>query len=58
MKKKNDTPSVRRSDVAALVEYFGLDETDIRDRLTGETTKESQYQVLAREVSMDAKKSV
>lgn len=56
--EKNDTHPYVDPTVAALVEYFGLDETDIRDRLTGETTKESQYQVLAREVSMDAEKSV
>ena len=55
--EKNDTHPYVDPTVAALVEYFGLDETDIRDRLTGETTKESQYQVLAREVSMDAKKA-
>ena len=55
--EKNDTHPYVDPTVAALVEYFGLDETDIRDRLTGETTKESQYQVLARGVSMDAKKA-
>lgn len=40
--EKNDTHPYVDPTVAALVEYFGLDETDIRDRLTGETTKESQ----------------
>ncbi len=32
--------------VDALVEILGLDETDIRARLEGEETKDSQYQIL------------
>lgn len=55
--KKQDTQPYVDPTVAALVEYFGLDETDIRERLTDEKTKESQYQVVARGVSMDAKKA-
>lgn len=39
--EKNDTHPYVDPTVAALVEYFGLDETDIRDRLTGETTKKA-----------------
>ena len=37
--EKNDTHPYVDPTVAALVEYFGLDETDIRDRLTGENDK-------------------
>ncbi len=55
--EKQDTQPYVDPTVAALVEYFGLDETDIRERLTDEKTKESQYQVVARGVSMDAKKA-
>ncbi len=55
--KKQDTQPYVDPTVEALVEYFGLDETDIRQRLTDEKTKESQYQVVARGVSMDAKKA-
>lgn len=42
--------------VRALVSVLGLDETDIRKRLTSEETKQSQYQVLKREVSITDKK--
>jgi len=42
--------------VRALVSVLGLDEADIRKRLTSEDTKQSQYQVLKREVSITDKK--
>lgn len=42
--------------VKALVNVLGLDETDIRTRLTAEETKQSQYQVLKREVTSTEKK--
>lgn len=43
--------------VEALVEVFGLEEGKIRTKLTAEDTKNSQYQVLKRQVSMDEKKA-
>lgn len=43
--------------VKALTAVFGLDEGDLRTRLTSEETKESQYQVLKTLVSMDEKKA-
>lgn len=43
--------------VKALVEVLGLEEDDIRSRLTGESTKNSQYQILKKELSMDEKKA-
>lgn len=42
--------------VNALVNILGLDEEDIRDRLTDPSTENSQYQILKKELSMDEKK--
>ena len=42
--------------IRALVNNFDIDEDEIRSRLTAEGTKESQYQILKRQVSMDDKK--
>lgn len=43
--------------VKALVEVLGLDEKDIRERLTDPSTENSQYQILKKELSMDEKKA-
>ncbi|MBR2256900.1 MAG: cell division protein FtsI [Blautia sp.] len=43
--------------VDALVEIFGLDEGELRTRLTSEATRESQYQIIAKNISMDEKKA-
>lgn len=43
--------------VNALVEILGLDEEDIRKRLTDPSTANSQYQILKKELSMDEKKA-
>ena len=43
--------------VEALTEVLGLDETDIRTRLTSPSTAASQYQILKKNVSMDEKKA-
>ncbi len=42
--------------VRALVNVLGLDEGEIRTRLTSEETKNSQYQILKKQLSMDDKK--
>lgn len=42
--------------IRALTDILGLDENDIRERLTADSTKESQYQILKKELSMDEKK--
>lgn len=42
--------------VKALVEVLELDESDIRSRLEGEETKNSQYQVLKKQLSITDKK--
>lgn len=41
--------------VKALVNTLGLDETDIRNRLTSEETKDSQYQILKKKITKDEK---
>ncbi|MDO4276170.1 MAG: penicillin-binding transpeptidase domain-containing protein [Eubacteriales bacterium] len=43
--------------VRALTEVLGLDEEDVRSRLTSEKTKNSQYQILKKQLSMDEKKA-
>ena len=42
--------------VRALTEVLGLDEDHIRSRLTSEKTKNSQYQIIKKQLSMDDKK--
>ena len=43
--------------VAALVKYFGLDEEDIYNRLNSDETKNSQYQILKKNVTMEEKEA-
>lgn len=43
--------------INALVEVLGLDEDDIRKRLTDPSTSSSQYQILKKQLSMDEKKA-
>lgn len=42
--------------INALTEVLGLDENKIRSLLSDEKTKESQYQILTKQLSMDKKK--
>lgn len=42
--------------IKALTEIFGLDEEDLRSRLTDEETKNSPYQVVAKGISISDKK--
>ena len=42
--------------VRALTEVLGLDEEEIRAKLSAESTRESQYQILKKQLSMDDKK--
>lgn len=42
--------------VSALVKGLGLDESDIRSRLTAEETKDSQYQILVKKITLDEKR--
>ena len=41
--------------IHALVQVFGISEEDLRERLDSERTKESQYQVVMRNVTMEEK---
>jgi stage V sporulation protein D (sporulation-specific penicillin-binding protein) len=43
--------------IKALTSVLGIDEEDIRTRLTSDSTKESQYQIIKKEISMDDKKA-
>ena len=43
--------------VRALVDVLGLDESMIREKLTSEATKESQYQILKKQLPVDEKKA-
>lgn len=43
--------------VKALTDQLGLDEDTIRGLLTNEQTKNSQYQILKKEITMDEKKA-
>ena len=43
--------------VDALVKIFGLDETKLRSLITADETKESQYQILKKKVTLEEKKA-
>ena len=43
--------------IKAMVEVLGLDEEEIRDKLENEETKNSQYQIMKRNVSITDKKA-
>ena len=43
--------------VRALVDVLGLDEKDIRSKFSAEDTKNSQYQIIKKQISMDEKKA-
>ena len=53
--KKEIQPYVEPT-VAALTEVLGLDEEKILQKLTAEETKDSQYQILAKKISINDKK--
>lgn len=53
----NSNEAYMEPTVKALSEQLGLDEDTIRGLLTGEQTKNSQYQILKKEISMDEKKT-
>lgn len=55
-KAVNEDPDYAEPTIRALTEILGLDEADIRSRLTGEKTKESQYQIVKKQLPMDDKK--
>ena len=56
-KAVNEKETYTEPTVRALVNVLGLDEKDIRSRLSAEDTKNSQYQILKKQISMDEKKA-
>ena len=53
----NLSPTYLEPTVKALVEVFGLDEEDIRLRLSSEDTQNSQYQVVKKHISITEKQA-
>lgn len=43
--------------IHAVSECFGIEEAEVRDRISSEDTKESQYQVIKREISIEEKQA-
>ena len=56
-KAVNSDPDYIEPTIRALTEILGIDEEDIRDRLTKDNTKNSQYQIVKKQLSMDEKKA-
>lgn len=56
-KAVNEKETYTEPTVRALVNILGLDEKDIRSRLSAEDTRNSQYQILKKQISMDEKKA-
>lgn len=56
-KAVNEQEEYTEPTVRALVDVLGLDEKEIRSRLSAEDTKNSQYQILKKQISMDEKKA-
>lgn len=56
-KAVNEKATYTEPTVRALVNILGLDEKDIRSRLSAEDTRNSQYQILKKQISMDEKKA-
>ena len=53
----NSDPEYVEPTVRALTDIMGLDEADIRSRLSGENSRESQYQIIKKQLSMDDKRA-
>ncbi|MBQ1312892.1 MAG: cell division protein FtsI [Blautia sp.] len=53
----NSDPDFVEPTIRALTEVMGISEDDIRKRLTDEDTRNSQYQIIKRQLSMDDKRS-
>ena len=56
-KSVNEDEDYIEPTIDAMVEFLDVDEEDIRERLTDESTRESQYQIIKKELSVDAKKA-
>ena len=51
----NDEPDAVEPTVRAASDLFGLEESEVRDRLTSEQTRESQYQILKKGITQEEK---
>ena len=55
-KAVNEDPAYVEPTVRAMTKILGLDEEDIRRRLNGESTRNSQYQIVEKQLSVEKKK--
>ena len=53
----NSDENYKEPTVKALLDNFNLSETDIRDRIDNEKTRNSQYQILLKKISEDQKRA-
>lgn len=51
----NSMESYIEPTIRAVVQVLGVDEADVRDRITNPETKDSQYQVIKKEISIEEK---
>ena len=56
-KAVNENEDYVEPTVRALTSVLGIEEGEIRTRLTAESTKNSQYQIIKKQISMDDKKA-
>lgn len=56
-KSVNEKEEYAEPTIRALKEVLGIDEELVRDKLTSEETKNSQYQILKKNISMEEKKN-
>lgn len=56
-KTVNSDESYVEPTIRALVDVLGLDEDEVRSKLTDDDTKNSQYQIIKKQISVDDKKS-
>ncbi len=56
-KAVNSSEEYAEPTISAMVEYLGVDREDIESRLNDEKTRESQYQIVKRELPVDQKKA-
>jgi stage V sporulation protein D (sporulation-specific penicillin-binding protein) len=54
---ESDAQEYISATVKALAQFFDLDEADIQDKITGESTSSSQYQILKTQLSVEEKKA-
>ncbi|MCF0133654.1 MAG: cell division protein FtsI [Blautia sp.] len=53
----NSNPDYKEPTIRALTQVLGIDELTVRTKLDSESTENSQYQILKKQISMDEKKA-